>query len=78
MIEHDLMVVYSYSIITNVNELITGSFGDLTVTFHPQNVDGTYQDAIHSCQGTIILVHILTTRFRQKFPPSSGNKINLP
>ena len=42
-------IVVSYS---SVNERITGSFGDLTVTFHPQNVDGTYQEAIHSCQGT--------------------------
>jgi hypothetical protein len=59
MIEHHSVSIYSYSIFTNVNELLTGSFGDLTVTFHPQNVDGTYQDSIHSCQGTIIIVHIL-------------------
>lgn len=75
MIEHYFMPIYSYSIITNVSELITGSFGDLTVTFHPQDVDGTYQDAIHSCQGTLIIVHILMTCFRQKSRRHQATKL---
>ena len=32
-------------------KLVKGSFGDLAVTFHPQDVDGNYLEAIHTCEG---------------------------